>query len=305
MMRTPPFQNIPPTAVIAADGGKFGSGRGRYETAPPEISRRVLDSKPVISESPPLLPGRATVPVVRTPGIIAGRDVTETQRKSTRVGAGDRQIGEPLDERLRNQKIRTQRPTLTNIPRVVPSTGSERRNGTPDFLERTPQRTGRETTGTERSNRTPGILDRAPQRTGRETTGTDVRRSPIPRIEKPVRTRPVERKDPETSTRRTERTPPIYTPPPRTKPAERKPSPPVYTPPVRNQPAERKSPAPTYTPKPRRIEPKRSEPPQRKAPPTRTETRKAPPPSVKTPPVRNTPRQRPSPKPRVKTDPDS
>jgi len=275
-LRTPPFQRIPPSAVITSDVEVFGTGRRGFDTAPPEISRRILDAKPVIADSPPFLPNNSEVKVVRSPDIFTGAQTRGADKKGTDIGAGERRAGVPLDTTLRNKKIAPRRPVLTNTPRVVPSRPSTTAEG----------------------GRSVDVPNTSKPSEPRRTPST-VQRSTFPKIEKPVTPRPAERKEERPSTRRVENTPPVYTPAPSRQPVERKPQPPANTPPPRSRPAERKPSPPANNPPPRRTETRRPDPPKNNTP-----TRSPAPPS-KPPPAKSAAPKRPSPRPPVNNKSDN
>lgn len=252
----PPLGRVPAGAVISAGKGDFGTRRGRFDTAPEPVSKQILSKKPVIDDTPPIIPSRNEVLGKKTPDIIPVERTATVRNGNTRIGAADRTAGQALDEKLRQQKIYGNRPPLITVPRVVtpdPSTKIEPRTGVFDRSAGEPKEERR--TQTDRRIITPPVnrSNLPDERVERRTP--PARSNPTP---------PVYRPEP----RRTERKPPVYDPPTRRSETPRS------SPPVRNAPPK------TETRRPSTPPPTKSPPPAAKTPPARNnQQRQAKPPA--------------------------
>ncbi|QQS40158.1 MAG: FecR domain-containing protein [Acidobacteriota bacterium] len=229
----PPLQRVPANAVVSTSKEEFGRGKGRFDTAPPTISREILSKKPVVNDSPPLIPSRSEILGKKSPDIVISERKSPVQNGTARIGAANRTAGQSLDAKLKQQKIYGNRPPLTTVPRVT----------TPEPGSKTEPRTG--------------VFDR----TGngqKENTDRKVVVPPLNRTNAPETK--VERKSPPA---KSEPTPPVYRPTPRPTPVERKPSPPLNNPAPRRTETRRPDP-PARTPPPRTETRKPSPPPAKK-----------------------------------------
>lgn len=229
----PPLQRVPANAVVSTSKEEFGKGRGRFDTAPPTISREILSKKPVVTDSPPLIPSRPEILGKKSPDIVIADRKSPVENGKSRIGAADRTAGQSLDAKLKQQKIYGNRPPLTTVPRVndpEPGTKTEPRTGVFDR------------TGNDRK-----------ENTDRKVVVPPLNRTNVPETK-------VERKTPPA---KSEPTPPVYRPTPRPAPVERKPSPPANNPPPRRTETRRPDP-PVRTPPPRTETRKPSPPPAKK-----------------------------------------
>ncbi len=243
----PPLGRIPSGAVISSSKTDFGTGRGRNRPAPVNVSKEILNIKPVIANSPPLVPSRTEIMGKKSPDIWDKKQETPVSNGKVRIGAADRTAGIPLDDTLKQKRMFGNRPPLTNTPRVVPQgNGNDSRPRTGVF-----DRTNRDSADDKSSG------------TNRRTTSPPVNRRPTPNVERKTAPAPANN-------------PPVRrSPPTKTQPeTNRRPSPPVRQPQRRTE-TRRPSP-PVRNSQPRRSEPKSSPPPARKSSPP---AKKSPPPS--------------------------
>jgi hypothetical protein len=259
-LRTPPLQRIPPTAVISANRDVFGKKMGRYETAPPIISKEILSKKDTQGETPPILPPRKEWNSKKSPDIIVLDRGTTDKKGTVKIGAAERKTGEPLDTKLKREKMYRNRPPLTTIPRVEPGADGQ--------------------TETRRT----GVFPRAENPKKIKPTYSPPVNSPSPTTKQEDRrpSPPVSRPAPTTIPEERKTSPPIYRPQP--KQEERKPSPPVYVPPTRRPDPPRQEPRRT-DPAPTRPQPTRRPDPPAKSPPAKSSPKSESKPAPKPPPL--------------------
>lgn len=221
----PPLGRVPRDGVVSVSKDDFGNDTKGVRRPPLSVADEVLKRKPVIENSPPLIPtfeGKVSKEI-----IVPNRRGTVFTRDD-KIGASERKDDGALDEKLRERTIFGNRQPMQ--PRNNPTVES---NDT-------------KTTST-------GVFDRSK----RPTVTTNSETKTTPRSDLPTYTpRSSENKS---NTNRTEerKSPPIYTPQPRTTPQpERKTETPVYKPQPR-----REQPRPTPQPK---SEPKRESPPPKR-----------------------------------------
>ncbi len=227
-LRTPPL-SVPATGVVTVPADEFGKRARGFDRPPLSVARKVLDQKPMITESPPLLPSLDDLD-----GKL-GKEIRVSpparQSPDTKTGAVTRKTASPLDEKLLQEKM---------------------------YGNRTPRDTDGPVSIPDRSTRKPrtGVFDRSKSpvtETKQEDSGT-VYTPPIiaPRESKPA-PRPTyrpETKQPDRSpppvNRNTQRdTSPKYepapSPPPRREPPRRAPDPPPpsKSPPPQRQPEQK------------------------------------------------------------------
>lgn len=102
--RTPPFQRVPPSAVVSVAAGEFGSDRRGYRTISPDGAKTVLARVDDPQESPPLL---RTYTDIGRPGRETGMAGPTMAKRAaeTRTGAGDRGSKGSIDTELQKARI--------------------------------------------------------------------------------------------------------------------------------------------------------------------------------------------------------
>lgn len=256
---TPPL-----SGVVTVDASEFGRDRKGFNRPPVSVAEAVLKQKPVINNSPPLLPTYKDLDGKVSKEILIPNNRQPVIKREVKVGAGERTEGTPLDEKLRRKTIYGNR-----TPQILPNNNNDSKGTT-----------------VETERRGTGVFDRTqPRSTGSENDKTP--RNTTPRSTFP-QTTPRRSNDSDNSTKsnrtETRQSPPIYSPTPsqNTNRNERRSSPPLSTPqprrsepssppPTRSEPQRPSSPPPT-----RRSEPKPSSPPPQKSEPKR-ESKPAPP----------------------------
>ena len=231
---TPTFGRVPPGSVISVDASGFGRDTKGYRPAPMGTAQTVITKTPETIESPPILPdmkdlnGKVSREIlIERPEVVAKEDT------KIRTGAGDRNDGGSMDEKLRQTRIYGNRPPVETIPTRSETTIEP--NSEPNDRKET-RRTG----AVVRPERPQENSD-SPVKTRREipvfnppSDSSDDRKEE----RKPTRTR----RDDENQS------PPIYAPPPQ---REEKPR---YEPPPREE-------KPRYEPPPREEKPRNDPPP--------------------------------------------
>ncbi len=222
----PPLDRIPRSGVVSVPAGEFGSNRTGARRPPLSVANEVLKRKPVIVDSPPLIPTYKEVDKNVGKEILIPENRRTVTRREVRIGADDRKVGTPLDEKLRRKTIYGNR-----VPQVQPSTIDS----------------GRSKTTVETKRRGTGVFDRTDREGSTKTDSTPTTTTRTPRSTYPR------------STPRTDTTTTKPTETRRYKPPIRR-SPPEAKPPTRQQP--RSEPKRESPPPPRRSAPpvKRSEP---------------------------------------------
>lgn len=233
----PPLGNpgsvVPGTGVIAIDASEFGRGQKNFRTPSPAVIKEVLSKVPDADQSPPLLPNYKDLNGNVSSEILVKNPKFEYAKPQVKTGAGEREIGNPLDEKLRQQKVYGNRDPIKT--ETNSNTGTD---------------AGNETRGTGAVIRTPPVVKRDDERSD-ETVKT-------PPTREPRGSSPIIRSSGGKSDERNNDSPPIKTPRP-----DRDTRPP-YTPPVRteeprqpSQPRKVDPPRETYEPRPQpRVEPR-------------------------------------------------
>ena len=273
--KTPPTMVIPPSGIVTVSSGQFGSGKGRFATAPAGVARTILAKRSPDAEPLPELPSEETARTRMSPAIKTERP-KKTEAKPIQTGVMLRKTGAPMDDELRRTRI------LVNHPQ-------QRKSGQP--VE--PRQVERPASPTPET----GVMRRSESKrqtdvqTPAVTTTQPTEPRDVPRLKETNRpVQPMIRKpqDPVTDDARPE--PPVVRP----RPEERRVVPPApeerrVTPPAPRQdrrvppsdPEERRT-APT--PRPERPQPPRQETPTNQAPRREEQPRNAPPPKRDNPP---------------------
>ncbi|HNQ15082.1 MAG TPA: hypothetical protein PKM58_05930, partial [Pyrinomonadaceae bacterium] len=259
--QTPPFQRIPPGAVVSVDERDFGRGLSKYKTPPLETSRSILTRKIDENQSPPILPDYKSLD-----GKVSREIRIEQPRlpkvDTVKTGATERKPGVSMDEDLKKERILGNRnPVNTKrepneSPGIIVNPNSDTRKTGAVNRPTTKQDDGNTRQNNPTVNQGPVRDTGAVKRDNRDSEKT----KRIPSQET--------------------RTPPIYTPQPRTDTKEQPKQEERRTQPM-PRPKETPTP-PVYTPQPRREEP-------RQQPVPRVEPRQQPTPRVE-------PRQQPQPR---------
>lgn len=259
--QTPPFQRIPPGAVVSVDERDFGRGLSKYKTPPLETSRSILTRKIEENQSPPILPDYKSLD-----GKVSREIRIEQPRlpkvDTVKTGATERKPGVSMDEDLKKERILGNRnPVNTKrepneSPGIIVNPNSDTRKTGAVNRPTTKQDDGNTRQNNPTVNQGPVRDTGAVKRDNRDSEKT----KRIPSQET--------------------RTPPIYTPQPRTDTKEQPKQDERRTQPM-PRPKETPTP-PVYTPQPRREEP-------RQQPVPRVEPRQQPTPRVE-------PRQQPQPR---------
>jgi len=200
-LHTPPSMRVPPGGIVTVSSGQFGSGTGRFTTAPTSIAQRILAKTSPVAEPAPDLPNGETVRTRMSPAIRTERPrTTETERIQT--GATARRGNAPLDDELRRSRILVNRPQQRMTrqpvePRQVqqPTVPAQTRVAQPDETRRQPEA---QTPATRTQPAEPRILPRPPQNNRRldpMIRKQQEREVEAPRSETPeVRPQPEERR---------------------------------------------------------------------------------------------------------------
>jgi hypothetical protein len=110
-IKQPPVSTVPPRAVIAVSTAVFGTTTKGGQTPPIAVAKSVLASDDTQFE-PPRLPVRSSLTGRMNSDIIRATPSKDVIASQTKVGAGVRQQGEPLDNELRKSRIFGGRPPL-------------------------------------------------------------------------------------------------------------------------------------------------------------------------------------------------
>ena len=235
-LRTPPHRRVPRNGVVSIPAHAFGSRRKSTRIPTITVADTVLRRKPIVVDSPPLIP---TYKAVSKKDVLIKNNRRIVKKREVKIGAGDRKVGSSLDETLRRKTIYGNRTPQTRTTRRSDTKGNDRTS-----VERKSRGTGVFDRTKRRDTRSPDIVNtptRKPARrsttttttkpTARRRTTTTRRTSPdsIPSSStKPKRSAPTRRTSPPKRSAPTRRTPPKRrsSPPKRSKPTRRsKPAP--------------------------------------------------------------------------------
>lgn len=242
----PPSAVIPPSGVVSVEVSSFGTGKGKFRTAPTDLATEVLAQAPR-TETIRVLPTRKDLGNNLSPEITVANPRTDLVRNAAQIktGAVERDDAAPTGETLRKERILGNRPLLEN---PAPATNS---NG----LENAPPRV-RNTGAIPRQPRTETLTESNPVLSpsdGGVRPPRGVRNTGSETVNQPPR-RPRVRDDQEVA-------PPVYNPPPPRRPREEN----VELPrPPRQQPSPRQEPPreqPRLEPTEPREKPRREQPP--------------------------------------------
>ena len=107
--KTPPSMSVPPNGIVTVASGQFGSGKGRFGTAPTSIARRILAKTSPDAEPVPDLPDGETVRTRMSPAIRTERP-KNILPETIQTGVMVRRTGSPMDDELRKTRIPVNRP---------------------------------------------------------------------------------------------------------------------------------------------------------------------------------------------------
>jgi len=255
-LHTPPAMRVPPGGIVTVASGQFGSGTGRFATAPPTIAQRILAKTSPDAEPVPDLPSRETVRTRMSPAIRTERPPQNTQAERVQTGVAVRRTGVPLDDELRKGRILVNRPQQRVLRQPVEPRQVEQPTAPPETRAAQPRETRRQTE-TETQPPSPATQTAEPRSLPRPPQNNR-RADPIIRKQQE---REVEAPKPES---------PVVRP----QPEERRVTPPA--------PEQRRIAPPT--PRPERQEPPRTETPTNQPPRREEQPRSAPPPKREEPP---------------------
>lgn len=103
--RTPTFQRVPLSGVVAVNAEEFGKRTRGYQTAPIETAKKVL-SKPIDeNQTPPILPTYEDVKGKISKDILIENPRNDKSETQVKTGATQRETGKSLDERLEKERI--------------------------------------------------------------------------------------------------------------------------------------------------------------------------------------------------------
>ena len=245
-LNIPPFENVPPTAVIAVPASEFGRGKTNFKTPPLAVAQNVLAKAPDAKQPPPVLPTLSDLNGKISQEIRVARPPMARNRPDVPTGATARKSDVPLDQELQKSRIFGGRPPLQintgqGEIRTVPGETGPRKTGAverPPVKSDEPVETPIRPAPTRRQE-TPPVYSPPPSQRD-ETPNPPVR---IPRNDPPTR-----RDEPPNDAPVRQ---PRYDPQPtRSEPAPRQ------DPPVRSAPPPRNDPPPTKSdPPPTKSEP--------------------------------------------------
>lgn len=101
---TPPFQRIPPGAVISVNEKEFGRQTKGYTTPPLATGKEILTKIPDETKTPPILPDYKDLDGKVSKEILI-ENPRQTKSETVKTGATERTPGVSMDEDLRRQKI--------------------------------------------------------------------------------------------------------------------------------------------------------------------------------------------------------
>lgn len=199
-LHTPPSMRVPSSGIVTVASGQFGSGTGRFITAPTTVSQRILAKTNPDAEPAPDLPNGETVRRQMSPSIRTERP-QNTQAERVQTGVAVRRNNAPLDDELRKNRILVNRPQQRVMrqpvePREVQQQTAPTQTGVaqPDEPRRQKE-TQTPTTKTQPAE--PRILPRPPQNNRRADPIIRKQQEPeveAPKVDPAVRPQPEERR---------------------------------------------------------------------------------------------------------------
>lgn len=256
-LRTPPHRRVPRSGVVSIAKDAFGSSRRSTRRPTITVADTVLTRKPIVVDSPPLIPTYGDVTKKDGKDIFVKDNRRIVTKRQVRVGASDRKVGTSLDETLRRKTIygnRTPRTTNRNSDTKRVGTSIETKSRGTGVFDRTKSR----------DTSSPDIINSPRSTTTRQSTTTTKRSTTTTKRKETRRTRPQPRRS-SPDTIPTPRPQPRRSEPRRTSPTKRTES-------KRSSPPKRSKPAPAKRSKP--TPNKRSKPaPKRESKPSRSKSK--------------------------------
>jgi hypothetical protein len=243
--KTPTFQRIPPSAVVAVNAEEFGKQTRGYRTPPLETAKKVLAQPVDPNQTPPILPDFKEIKgKISKEILIENPRIDDRKEEQVKTGATVRETGKSLNERLEKERIFGNRQ-----PTIIQET---RTNNETKVEQNEPQRKT-------------GVVNRRPPVTKQENN--DPNRSPDfnPQPNFPTRQtksdddderRKEEQRNVRQKQREENRTPPIYQPQPQPQEEERRRPQPTFPQQQRQEERKREEPRPQPKPEPKREEPR-------------------------------------------------
>lgn len=103
--RTPPFGRVPRTGVVSVPSDEFGRRKGGFRRPPLSVADEILKKRPVVVDSPPLIPDYKDLGGNVSKDIVVPESHRTIKPREVKIGAGDREVGIPMDGKLRRKTV--------------------------------------------------------------------------------------------------------------------------------------------------------------------------------------------------------